>query len=391
MSAKTMRRILLVCSVGLLCIHPPLVMAGRDVFKQKGELKQIESEVKESRNRLDSLQKVEKRLLRNIANQDQRMSSDRKLINRLSRELSQLRRNMSAATDSLEDRQLKEELARRRYLGNLRQFYKLSRRVEPLFYGDPNSELLLHKQVTYLKALANFESQSVSRASELLDQSIDKLDVLKGEATIVSKMKRDRETNVTLVESQMIREEKNLGKIRDQSMNEADRIIMLEQAAEDMAAIIARLEEQRERERLASRGNTEASIFLTLKGQLRVPFRGKIALTYGTHVDPVTKLESFSPGITIKGKAGGKVYAVASGRIAFAGQLRGYGNFVIIQHDNQYYTTYARLASFSVSLDENIQARVAIGLAGSDGLIKFELRKGRETLDPVTWLNIESL
>lgn len=383
----------LVCFVlfVLFCLLTQTVMAGKDVFKQKGELKQIESEVKESRNRLDSLQKVEKRLLRNIANQDQRMSSDRKLINRLSRELRQLRGNMSAATDILQDRQLQEELARRRYLGNLRQFYKLSRRVEPLFYADPNSELQLHKQVTYLKALANFESRSVSRAGELLHQSIDKLDGLRGEATIVSKMKRDRETNVTLVESRMISEEKKLGKIRNQSTEEADRIVMLIKAAEDMAAIIARLEEQRERERRASRGEAEASIFLTLKGQLRSPISGKIALTYGIHVDPVTGLESFSPGITIKGKAGGKVFAVASGRIAFAGQLRGYGNFVIIQHDNQYYTTYARLASFSVSLDENIQARVAIGLAGSDGLIKFELRKGRETLDPVTWLNIESL
>ncbi len=82
---------------------------------------------------------------------------------------------------------------------------------------------------------------------------------------------------------------------------------------------------------------------------------------------------------------------MASGKVAYAGTLRGYGNFVIVNHDHQYYTTYAGLGKIMVSENQYLQSGEKIGESGSDGTIKFELRQGREPLDPVEWIDFESL
>jgi septal ring factor EnvC (AmiA/AmiB activator) len=105
----------------------------------------------------------------------------------------------------------------------------------------------------------------------------------------------------------------------------------------------------------------------------------------------VNRLKSFSPGITIKGKAHAPVYAVAAGTVAYSGNLRGYGNFVIISHDDQYYSTYAGLAEVLVSENQFVSSRAKLGSSGQDGVVKFEIRDGREPLDPVKWIDLESL
>ena len=83
--------------------------------------------------------------------------------------------------------------------------------------------------------------------------------------------------------------------------------------------------------------------------------------------------------------------AVASGTVLYTGNLRGYGNFVIINHDHQYYSTYANLGDVTVSQGQFVESRAKVGASGTDGVVKFELRKGRESLDPVSWIDIESL
>ena len=76
-------------------------------------------------------------------------------------------------------------------------------------------------------------------------------------------------------------------------------------------------------------------------------------------------VESFSPqrgikGINIEGKKGDKVFAAASGVVAYAGNgLAGYGNLIIIKHDNQFLTAYGN----------NLQNRVREGQAIQKGQV----------------------
>jgi len=155
-----------------------------------------------------------------------------------------------------------------------------------------------------------------------------------------------------------------------------------------MEMIIGRLEEANRR-RSEIIGSQEPSValvdFAPLKGKLPCPIEGKIMVSFGYSVDPITNLKSFSPGISVKGKVGRSVVSVADGQVAYVGDLRGYGNFIIINHDGSHYTTYAGLGETFVSEGTLVKSGTRLAISGENGIVRFELRRGREPLDPLEW------
>jgi septal ring factor EnvC (AmiA/AmiB activator) len=363
---------------------------SKEIKRQKQELEQIQREMEDGQRRLDSLEAEEKRVTGAISKYDERMASDRQVLRRLGKELEQLKANISRGDSLLETSREQFDRRQRRYLGNIRQFYVLSRQTGTATADYPNDELEYQRRIIYLTALAGFESGTISDASALVDRSAAELADLSDRRKTVSGLKKERETSYSLGKSQRERQEKSLAQLQRKSTVEADRVLTLQQAAQEMQDIIARLERARER-RAQEPSRRGPSAFAATMGQLLSPYQGRVTETFGEHIDPVSRLKSFSPGITIKGKARTGVYAVASGTVAYTGNLRGYGKFVIISHDDRYYTTYAGLAEILVSENQFVSSREKLGLSGQDGVVKFELRDGREALDPVRWLDLQSL
>ena len=363
---------------------------SKDILKQKKELEQIQRDMENGKRRLDSLQSEQNRVTNAISKYDERMASDRKVLRRLTGELEQLKADYARGDSLLQANRELFDRCQRRYLGNIRQFYMLSRQTGQSLTDHPNDELEYHRRIIYLTALATFESGTIRDASELVNRSTTELEGMNSRRQTISGLKKERETSYGLGQSQRERQEKTLVQLRRKSTVEADHVITLKQAAQEMQDIIARLEEARAR-RTTEQSRRGPSVFATMMGQLLSPYHGKIIEAFGEHVDPVNRLKSFSPGITIKGKAHTPVYAVASGTVAYAGNLRGYGNFVIISHDDQYYSTYAGLGEVLVSENQFVSSRGKLGSSGQDGVVKFELRDGREPLDPVKWIDLESL
>jgi len=361
-----------------------------NLLDQKSELEKIKKEVADGQKRLDSLQQAEQRVQKAIGGYDEKITADRQVIKRLERELRQVQAEIRSGDSALESHQEILERRRRRYLGDVRQFYMLANEPINILPDHPNDELDYNRLLTYLSAMAQFESAGVDHALELVDRSTEELGGMADRKKTISGLKKQRETSYALGTSRREKEQKNLDQVRRQSMMEADRVITLRKAAEEMASIIARLEEERA---LAEhgRGDDLPSAFAALRGKLLSPFHGRITEGFGEHTHPITHLKSFAPGITIQGRANNAVCAVASGTVAYSGNLRGYGNFIIINHDHQYYTTYANLGQITVSQGQYVQSRERVGVSGSDGVVKFELRKGREPVDPVGWISIESL
>jgi septal ring factor EnvC (AmiA/AmiB activator) len=361
-----------------------------DILRQKQELEKIQKDVAAGQKRLDSLEAEQTRVQKAISKYDDKMTSDRKVVKRLTSDLKKIQADIARGDSLLSQAREMFDRSQRRYLGNIRQFYSLASRPTLALGGSPNDELDHQRRLIYLTALADFESGTVRNASALVTLSADALNGMSDRQKQISGLKKDRETSYALGESQRQRQAKNLDQLRRKSMTEADRVISLRQAAEEMQNIVARLEEARTR-RNAQQPETGPSAFAGLQGQLLAPYKGKITQAFGEHVDPVSRLKSFSPGVTIKGKAKGDVLSVASGTVAYSGNLRGYGNFVIINHDHQYYTTYAGLGEVLVSEGQYVSSRTRVGTADSEGTVRFELRNGREPLDPVKWIRIESL
>ncbi len=361
-----------------------------DIIIQQQEMERIKKEVRESREKLDSLKQTEVEVQKMISEGDQKLATDKKVISRLNNELRALQSEISQTASQLENRQLELDLSRRRYLGNIRQFYMATHKPPEIFSEDPNEELVLQRQIIYLTALANFESGNVDQAYQDVEQTLQAQDELAGKTKQISGVKRKRERASAMISSAKEKHQKTLEQVRREKTEEADKILTLEQAAREMEAIVARLQQELE-DRRAREGVTGGpSVFATLKGQLLPPCRGEIVVPFGDAIDPVTKLKSFSSGISIKARVADKVVAVASGTVSYIGNLRGYGKFVIINHDDRYYTTYAGLDDIVVSVNEYVLAGNKLASVDASGVVKFELREGRNPLDPVTWISIDS-
>lgn len=101
--------------------------------------------------------------------------------------------------------------------------------------------------------------------------------------------------------------------------------------------------------------------------------------------------EARNKGYGIAGKAGDVVMAAADGRVVYAGAgLRGYGNLIILKHNNTYLTAYAHNQTLLVKEDQNVrkgQKIAEMGNTDSDRVkLHFEIRKLGKPVDPSRYL-----
>lgn len=101
--------------------------------------------------------------------------------------------------------------------------------------------------------------------------------------------------------------------------------------------------------------------------------------------------EARNKGYDISGKAGDPVLAAADGRVVYAGAgLRGYGNLVILKHNNTFLTAYAHNQALLVKEDQTVRRGQKIAEMGSTDAdrvkLHFEIRRQGKPVDPVRYL-----
>lgn len=96
-------------------------------------------------------------------------------------------------------------------------------------------------------------------------------------------------------------------------------------------------------------------------------------------------------GLVFAGKAGDPVFAAADGRVVYAGSgLRGYGNLIILKHNNTYLTAYAHNQALLVKEDQTVKRGQKIAEMGSTDAeavqLHFEIRRQGKPIDPARLL-----
>ena len=101
--------------------------------------------------------------------------------------------------------------------------------------------------------------------------------------------------------------------------------------------------------------------------------------------------EARNKGFDISGKAGDPVMAAADGRVVYAGAgLRGYGNLIILKHNNIFLTAYAHNQTLLVKEDQSVRRGQKIAEMGSTDTdrvkLHFEVRRQGKPVDPARYL-----
>lgn len=121
--------------------------------------------------------------------------------------------------------------------------------------------------------------------------------------------------------------------------------------------------------------------------RLRWPVRGRVVTGFGANAGGRT-----SDGIDIAVPEGTSVRAAENGVVIYAGDgLKGFGNTVLVRHEDGLVTVYGHASDIKVKRGDKVTRGQEVALSGMTGdadrpKLHFEVRKGTNPVDPTTYL-----
>ena len=104
-------------------------------------------------------------------------------------------------------------------------------------------------------------------------------------------------------------------------------------------------------------------------------------------------MEKHRRGIVIEADQDSPIKAVYSGKVVYSGWFEGYGNIIIIDHGDKYYTVSAHASKLLKGINDRVTKGDIIALVGDTGSLRgpclyFEIRYQGKLQDPLEWLPI---
>ncbi|MDF3075452.1 MAG: hypothetical protein K0S54_3119 [Alphaproteobacteria bacterium] len=171
--------------------------------------------------------------------------------------------------------------------------------------------------------------------------------------------------------------------------------------ARDLRELIEKLDaDRKQREEVAKRSRSAAAAKLSIpppppghlamtftaaKGKLPLPARGTIAKRFNE-----SETGPFARGIVVETRQRAAVVAPHDGQVVYAGEFRGYGLVLILEHGEGYHFLLAGLSRIDCAAGQWVLAGEPVGVMGSAGAesqrLYIELRRQGHPMDPLSWL-----
>jgi murein DD-endopeptidase MepM/ murein hydrolase activator NlpD len=137
----------------------------------------------------------------------------------------------------------------------------------------------------------------------------------------------------------------------------------------------------------------ETVIRLSLGRETRFiyPLMGEIVSPFGWRVHPVLGHRHRHNGIDFDVPTGTTVHAAAMGTVYTVGEKEGYGTWIVLEHQEGYYTAYGHLSTVFVNEGQFVETGQPIAESGNSGIssgphLHFEVRHGEFPIDPLRYL-----
>ncbi len=153
--------------------------------------------------------------------------------------------------------------------------------------------------------------------------------------------------------------------------------------------LAAEVKRQREAENALAENTVvrkPGSGFASRKGILGQPIHGKIVTSFGRRYDAKASLYTFHKGVDIQATPGTAVSAVFPGKVVYSGKIGGYGQLLILDHGDQYYSLVGQLGEVLKREGDEVKEGESIGRSSLDGTpVYFEIRQRHVAVNPVPW------
>lgn len=141
----------------------------------------------------------------------------------------------------------------------------------------------------------------------------------------------------------------------------------------------------------SSSGSSSKNVYTSIKFAWPTPGYSRITSPYGSRMDPIFKTRKMHTGVDIGAPMSATIVAAASGTVVVAGwSSRGYGNYVVIQHDGTFSTLYAHMSKILCKKGQKVSKGDTIGKVGSTGYstgahLHFEVLVNGDDVNPMQY------
>ncbi len=338
----------------------------------------LRSEITETREELERLQKREENQIEMLDALSRQVTLVNDLLNALREKNSLLTERLDVLNDSLSLRREELDSARALQAEVLRAMYIRGKGNEFAFLLGSKSIGDFASRVGYFLFLA----EKRKRISELTEDAARRVEILIDSTetvhTRVIETRQARENELDSLQSAVDRKQAVISRIRQDKTAYA-------RAIEEMEKSLAELARQIPRPRMEGD-------FEKYRGSLPWPTASRTIIhPFGIVKEQRFGTEFKNAGIDIATDPDERVTAVAPGQVAHISWLRGYGRIVILQHKGGYFSVYGNLGQVEVAKGENVSNGHVIGYTAPEGWLEgaklhFEIRKGKEEVNPIEWL-----
>ncbi len=359
---------------------------SKSIADRKAELERIKSELETKRAELKILERQEESLLEHLEAIDEELSLGARLIAKIDRQAKaleqSLEKNEAELNENLMEFSRRQELMRQRLIW----IYKRVRLFSlPNILAAPDFREAAGRYY-FFKVMNKYDRRLIDHLKSVSAEIEAGKDTLIQKIVAIRKLKEEKEAETEMMAKNRLIRKALIDRLRLQKTIQQQSIMDLTAAQEKIEALLGRSPDKAE-----SRPYVPVIEFSSLKGKLPWPVEGKVIRSYGRVVDNKFKTAILNPGLDIGAALGKPVSAVAAGRVTHISWLRGYGSFIIIEHGADYYSLYAHLDEIVVETGQELDAGELLGSVGESGSIAgpflhFELRRGKEHMDPRQWL-----
>ncbi len=374
--------------------HSALPQEGavlQELEAQKSRLKSLEKSIEKKRQRARKIKALQRDVLSELSRLDEQISQQWERLNQVKKrwtqtemELEELKRQIVQEEKALDELKgfIESRLRVLRELGTIGT-------LNVLLAADSLPELLSRQE--YLKLILKYDQQ---RRAEYLDR-LKELDSRK--EALAQKQEELKELSVALEQEAIALEERRqeklayLDELKAQGIKYRSMISQLERAKKKLKGVIDELTAKAAatggyRVKELSGEHHDQFSFAAQKGSLNLPLDGTV-IVFARRKDV--------PGIAVEAPWGSEIRAIFDGQVLYSNVLPGYGNVLIMDHGEGYFSLIAQAERFFKEVGQEVAEGEVIGISGGGPWVPegiyIEIRHSGKQEDPLKWFDLRGM
>lgn len=377
--------LILFLSLAFFC---PFASGANNANRQ--DLERLEKEAKQKEAQLKKYKQQETLLQKEVQNLSKKGKQTEQLAKRLINDIEALKGKASSTEE--QKKQLEQSLALWHALvATEANYYTLESSLNDSFYDTEELEKLL-----IIKSLLLSHSNFLDQLEDKTRLSLQELKELEEKNKTLALKHQNTLSQQEALAKNYEKKKQDLQTAHQLYEQSKQELAELKESAKQLQKLLQKAEDARKKQNTAQGKTTSKAAINIKENSLVWPIKGKIISKFGKEYQEQLKTWIFRDGIKIAAKQGSPVISVADGNVIFAGQFRSYGNVVIVDHGEGFFTIYGFLSQIRAEQGQKVIEGQIIGLVGQDtqgpgmgsnqSALYFEIRKGTNAQDPEIWL-----